>query len=137
MLTLDGLRVATGAINPSYMSKTSAYTVNSSGITSIEYAMTSSCYLICRLSVVESDAVTSPVEVWLKDGTSSRLIDTFNNPGGFSGTEFTNYYRTAFPLKIDSPQAGLVSVCIKYPDPQHGESAGAFKNGTTVSFDEY
>ena len=128
LIVLDYERVATGAIQPSvHVSQTCAVTSDNE-INAIIYGISTDCYLNCMLSVRENDASTTPIEVYVSGNSGQTVkIDHFNNPGGFSGVDFYNYYRSSISLKkTTSP-----SVVIKYED------GSAFKSGTIAQFDEY
>lgn len=128
LIVLDYERVSTGAIQPSvHVSCLCAITADND-VASIIYGISTDCYLNCMLSVCENDASNTPIEVYVSGCNGETVkIDHFNNPGGFSGVDFYNYYKSSVSLKkTTSP-----SVVIKYEDGSY------FKTGTTVQFDEY
>ena len=116
-------------------SKTS--TIGLSGYNEYCYEVLSDCYLNCNISAYEDDSY-SPLQVWIvtniTENTTSSLYQTLNNPGGFSGKEFCNYYHFTIPIKAfqSSSSTSHISVIIKYED-----AINTFKNNSYAVFDEY
>lgn len=123
-------RIALGGIASDSMQNTQSCLNN---VNQFEYAILSDCYLNCSISALEDDSY-GPIEVWIQstiDGTTtSSLYKTLNNPGGFSGKEFFNYYHFAVPLKSfpNNDDSKKTKVIVKYSD-----SSNKFKTHDQMS----
>ena len=78
--------------------------VTSNGqLTSTDYTTLSACYLDVSLSVLESDASQAPLELGIIDVSNSfKKIAQFNNPGGFRGKTYWNYYHASAPVAANT-----------------------------------
>lgn len=106
IFSIEGKAVAGGIISgDAYTSSTVQSFRNR-----MSYTTQNPCYLDMNLSVLESDASPSPLEVGIeRDGTFIK-IGQFNNPGGLPGTTYWNFYHAAFPLVRATP------IVVKYAD---------------------
>ena len=92
---------------------------NLNNVNSFEHVVLSDCYLNCCISALEDDSY-GPIDVWVQstinNSTTSSLYQTLNNPGGFSGTNFFNYYHFAIPLKAfpANEDSKKTKVIVKY-----------------------
>lgn len=130
-------RISAGAIaGDNNMSIMWSFTPESgqSPFTEIEYAISTDCYLNCMISAYEDDGY-SPLQLWIQSPATNEyvLYKTFNNPGGFSGTNFCNYYQFDIPLKklIGTDSSITTSVKLKYANNE------IFKPGGQAVFTEY
>lgn len=79
------------------------------------------------------------MEVWLvspaETGLSTKL-ESFNNPGGFSGLDYYNFYSGNIPVKrVASSGDGPISVVVKYAsDEAFAADTSMFK--TRIKFSE-
>lgn len=139
-ITIDGMKVAGGAILGD-VNKTHTYTLNDANQTEIVYNVDADCYLNIEANIWEKDSSDKPLEVYLLNVDPDKKqirakLDQFNNPGGFSGKGYFNYYYSGFPIKqINDGTRSITSVLIKYSDSS--KFAYDSSNKTTVKFTEY
>jgi len=139
-ITIDGFKVAGGTIQGD-ASRTETYTLQNANVTKIAYNVKADCYLNIEANVWEKDSSSKPLGVYLvnlgPDGTQlTAKLDQFNNPGGYSGTGYFNYYYSGFPIKqMNNGTESATSVVIEYDD--HSKFAFDSSNKTTVKFTEY
>lgn len=97
----DQWRIAFGGIAGDYFRTGTSAIAN--GQSEITYTVLSDSYVNCCISAWEDDSY-GPLEVYVKSNINSTgpitiLYETLNNPGGFSGKGFYNYYHFAIPVK--------------------------------------
>lgn len=110
-LDLNGKAVAGGIIDGSTYAQ-SETAASQDGL--LSYTVGScDCYLDIDLSAVETDSVSAILGLYIQmseDQTDLVRICQFNNPGGFPGQTYVNYYHAAVPIAAES------LVVVKYDD---------------------
>lgn len=140
LIVPDEWRIAVGGIaGDTFRSGTSSITTNT--VTSITYTVLSDSYVNCCISAWEDDSY-GPLEVYVKSTINSTtpvtsLYETLNNPGGFSGKGFYNYYHFAIPVKSfpGNAEANRTQIIIKYADNKRFKYDPS--NPTWYSFTDY
>ena len=137
LMTAKQWRIACGGIAADQISTTSVLTVNNDQ-SAIVFETLSDGYVNCMISAYENDSYV-PLQVWIEstkinDVSSndpiSYLYMTLNNPGGFSGKDYYNYYNFSIPLKSNASYISS-KVIVKYEDNRN------FNPNTKYRFDEY
>lgn len=101
VFSLANKNIAAGVI---YGDTYNTKVVTSNGqLTSMEYTTLCACYLDVSLSVLESDASQAPLELGIIDVSNNfKKIAQFNNPGGFRGKTYWNYYHASAPVAANT-----------------------------------
>lgn len=99
VFSLQGKTIAAGIIYGDYYSLSTIVQQNENE-NELIYTTQKGCYLDISLSVVESDSSPSPLEIGISAdyGFTFRPIAQFNNPGGFQGLHYVNYYHVNVPI---------------------------------------
>lgn len=126
---LEGMKLTGGCINGEMIQQSKLGIINSN-TKELTCHIESDCYLVIRAHILEGDDIWDPLEVYLKnttdDGFDSQPIKImqFNNPGGFSGTNYYNYYQCGLPIKCltyktENLSVSHTDIIIKYQNDEN------------------
>lgn len=104
--------------------------------------------------MLESDSVCRPLEVYMEtvgldenynvdpNNKISRMVAQFNNPGGYPGTTYKNFYSFGMPIKAqvyvkDNIETHYTKIVIKYRDESAFLYDSDSENNTTIRFTPY